>query len=68
MKRREFVEKSARIGLLGTLAGATGIMIARRMGNPESCISNPFCSSCGKFTTCAVLAKNKEIDEEGSGK
>lgn len=60
MDRRRFFENGGRMILFGGLAGISGLLLfRRRFGNPETCITNPFCGGCSQFNSCSKVAAIK---------
>jgi len=66
MKRRGFIKNMSRWLLLSGLLGTTGFLAYRRQfGNPDNCVQNPFCSSCGQISSCEIVAKLNSTKDEG---
>ncbi len=69
MERREFITKNSRWFLFGGLLGVCGLlMYRRRFGNPDACFTNPFCKSCGQFSSCDIVASSKPVQNENEGR
>jgi hypothetical protein len=67
MKRRNFISESSRWLLLGGLVGTSGLLLYRRQfGDPENCFKNPFCKSCGQYSSCNIVANLKPKENERS--
>lgn len=55
MKRRDFIERTGRGILLGGLAIASGVLVARRQVSRDTgCTANFQCRNCGKLSGCQL--------------
>lgn len=69
MERRKFIAESSRWFLFGGMLGLTGLLVyRRRIGNPDTCFTNPFCQSCGQFGSCEKVASSKPVANEEKGR
>ncbi|MDH5400307.1 MAG: hypothetical protein OEX02_19290 [Cyclobacteriaceae bacterium] len=65
MDRRKFIADIGRYSLTGGLLGTSALLLyRRRFGDPDNCFVNPFCRSCGKNTSCEVVADANIKDQK----
>ena len=68
MKRRDFIEKLGRGGLLAALAVVAGILLTRRqVVNDSECPADFRCRSCSRLSACQLpeAKTTREHGEEG---
>ena len=59
MNRKTFITSLVRYGLLTALLAVSGFLLKKSHNNPENCVENPFCKSCGEWDHCTLPQASK---------